>query len=182
MSGSECDGRFDGLGVAFAPLLTSVPQTVCIDVEGDNAHVVLVPVSMCHATERVAHVECRLTYTPNALSHPGALWFHEFSFSILIVDLSDSSPSYETQDRNQAKSYLPDVCRPLIMPIVVASLRALVGRVRPSVIYRVTKSRNPPERALRKHALLTHALQAEGYAVIQSGTDLLGRRFWLLKR
>jgi hypothetical protein len=68
------------------------------------------------------------------------------------------------------------------MPIVCAGLRALVGRVRPPVIYRVTKSRNPPEKALRKHILLTRVLEDEGYAVIESGTDPWGRRFWVLKR
>jgi hypothetical protein len=90
--------------------------------------------------------------------------------------------SFETQDRAYAQPYRPDPSRSLIMPIVCAGLRALVGRVRPPVIYRVTKSRNPPEKALRKHILLTRVLEDEGYAVIESGTDPWGRRFWVLKR
>lgn len=136
----------------------------------------------CADTDRLVSVESRLTYTQNTHKIPDALWFHEFSFSVIVVSLGGDSPTFETQDRTSARAYIPEGCRHLVMPIVSASLRALVNRVRPSVIYRVTKSRNPTSKALQKHVLLTDSLNDEGYRIIESGTDGWGRSFWLLKR
>ncbi|SFL30798.1 hypothetical protein [Methylobacterium pseudosasicola] len=168
--------------MAFVSLISEMPDSFSIEADGDGAHVVLVPVAYCDVTDRLVQVESRLTYTQATLPRLNIASFHEFSFTILVVSLSDDAPTYETQDRTYARLYLPDGCRPLIMPIVSACLKALVAHVRPTVIYRVTKSRNPPEKALRKDVLLTRTLEDEGYAVIETGTDLWGRRFWVLSR
>jgi hypothetical protein len=168
--------------VAFVSLVSEIPIDLCVEVDDDTSHVVIVPIAHCSDTDRLVQVECRLTYTQNPAAHPTLVRFHEFSFTILVVSLSGDTPTYETQDRAYAQPYLPASCRPLVMPIVCAGLRALVDRVRPPVIYRVTKSRNPPEKALRKHILVTHVLEDEGYTEIESGTDPWGRRFWVLGR
>jgi len=168
--------------LTFVSLILGVPTSFSVEGDGDAAHMVLVPVAYCEVTDRLDQVESRLSDMQATLPRLDITSFHEFSFTILIVSLSDDAPTFETQDRTYARPYLPDACRPLIMPIVAACLRVLVAHVRPRVIYRVTKSRNPPEKALRKDVLLTQTLEQEGYVVIETGTDLWGRRFWVLRR
>ncbi|TXN61204.1 hypothetical protein FV228_21470 [Methylobacterium sp. WL18] len=167
---------------AFVSVISGVPALLSVEAEDTASHVVLVPVAYCAVTDRLVQVESRLTDTQAVLWRRKLTRFHEFSFTILVVSLADDTPTYETQDRTYARPYLPDACRPFVMPIVAASLRALVAHVRPWLIYRVTKSRNPPEKALRKDLFLTRTLEDEGYAVVETGSDPWDRRFWILSR
>jgi len=69
-----------------------------------------------------------------------------------------------------------------VMLIVCASLLKLLAHVKPERVYRVTKARNLPREALRKHHLLTEVLVAMGYTMTDSGTDGWGRVFWIFER
>jgi hypothetical protein len=108
--------------------------------------------------------------------------FAEFSYSIAVVSLDDSFEPLETQDRNIAAGYIPADVRPMIMDVVCSCLRLLVEKVRPNGVYRVVKEPNPPEKALKKHHMLTMALKDLGYFVDEEGTDPYSRRFSVMRR
>jgi len=107
---------------------------------------------------------------------------YELSFSVVVLSESDSEAPFKTQDRAIARNYLPDDLCKLIMPIVCASIRSLVENVNPSWIYRVTKGRDLPAKAMEKHILVTGALQSCGYVISDEGTDRHQRTFWLLEK
>jgi hypothetical protein len=46
----------------------------------------------------------------------------------------------------------------------------------------VTKDREPSDKGLQKHHLLTETLVNIGFSVAQDGTDPFGRRFWIMQR
>jgi hypothetical protein len=108
--------------------------------------------------------------------------FWEFSFTISVIALDGSCEEFATQDGRIASGYIPRKLRSFVLELVQISLRLLIGRVKPELVYRVTKGRDLPEKALRKHHLLTETLVECGYKVQESGTDQHGRTFWLCER
>src|SRR4051812_43904259 len=80
-----------------------------------------------------------------------------------------------TQDSRMAARYIPRGARAAILKLVRDALVALVSLTKAEVIYRVTKGRNLPKKALRKHHFLTEALRSCGYRVAETGTDDFGR-------
>ncbi|MDF1721945.1 MAG: hypothetical protein P1U65_14835 [Minwuia sp.] len=107
---------------------------------------------------------------------------HEFAFSI-IVDQSDAElPSFETQDRKSLLRFLPPEFRQPLLDTVLVCVRHLIADVAPIRIFRVTKTRNMPSKAMRKHDLITSVMQSNGYTVIDDGLDRAGRRYWMLQR
>jgi hypothetical protein len=79
-----------------------------------------------------------------------------------------------------ARGYLPAEVVALVMPCVCGAIGALVQAVQPAVIYRVTKATQPPDKALRKHQMVTETLVELGFQVQDSGTDEFGRQFWVM--
>lgn len=163
----------------FLPDIEQVPDA--IDIEEDNcSYSTVVPIAHCVDTGRIVSVDCTLDYTTNIHSQPLSGWFHEFSFSITCASLEVGGNVFSTQDRNIAKNYIPEQIRGLVMPIVLESCAALIMRVRPRALYRVTKMRRPTPRALAKHDLITVRLRDLGYSLYESGTDAFGRTFWVM--
>jgi len=85
-----------------------------------------------------------------------------------------------TQDRFMARGYLPEEVVPFVLPCVSGAIGALVDAVQPTVIYRVTKATQPPDKALAKHQMVTDRLVELGFQVQDSGTDEFGRQFWVM--
>lgn len=104
---------------------------------------------------------------------------HELKFEMVIAG-DEADEVFVTQDRFMARGYLPDDVVPLVMPCVCGAIGALVETVQPAVIYRVTKATQPPDKALRKHQMVTDRLVELGFQVQDSGTDDFGRQFWVM--
>lgn len=107
---------------------------------------------------------------------------YEFAFSIGVTSLFETYEPFETQDPRIARAYIPEDAYPHVLPSVINALKALVVIVRPEEIYRVTKGIRLPDHAFAKHELITETLQDMNFEINDSGTDRLGRRFWLMKR
>jgi hypothetical protein len=161
----------------FRSILDEVDCAIDIAEEPDGSKSATIPIACCAETGRITTIDCKLSPTFDNIGH-----FWEFSFAISVTRLDDSDPPFSTQDRNMALPYIPYDARPRIMEVVCAALRAFVGQIKPDRIYRVTKARNPPPKALRKHHLLTDVLIGCGYYVTQTGTDPWGRTFWLCEK
>ena len=161
----------------YEAVLDCVPDVIEVVEETGELHSTLVPIAVCPERDRALVVQCRLAGTSNATAR-----FHEFSFSILVVDRSGIEEPFETQDRDIARRYLPAGVIPLVMPIVLRSLEVLIDRVRPEILYRVTKLRDPTPAALKKHDLVTRSLMDSGYEVRREGRDRFGRGFWEMTR
>lgn len=138
-----------------------------------------VPFAFCEETDRLISIDCSLSYTTNAYGKPLTPWFHEFEFKITISDLNDLT-SHSTQDRNVVRRYLPPDSIPFVMPVVLESCRTLIQRVRPRVLFRVTKMRGPNAGAMAKHNLITELLREMGYSIFETGTDPFQRPFWVM--
>ena len=160
----------------FQSLISTVPADIDIECEGSDYSTV-VPIAACGQTGRVVSVDCRLDYTSNLFGVPASAWFHEFSFSITCADV-EGGEVFTTQDRTIARRYIPEDAIPVVMPIVLACCDAMVTRVRPRSLYRVTKMAKPTDRALEKHNLITILLHSRGYMLLQQGTDTFHRTFW----
>ncbi len=124
---------------------------------------------------RIVTCRCRL----QQFDGPGS---YEFSFSILVTTVDGTELPFETQDYRMTRPFIPDEARPYIIPSVINAAKALVEEVKPDLIYRVTKSRGQPVKALRKHELITSALEDMNYEIDEVETDPSGRRFWSMKR
>ena len=164
----------------FLSILDKVPGEIEIEDDGQGKEYrTSVAIATCDDTERVVSVDCYLSYVFGHEPPPTCPYFHEFSFTITVADLNEIELPHIMQDRNMAREYLPQNLIPLVMPIVLNSCERLIERVRPLIIYRVTKMRNPTTEALQKHNLITNLIDAKGYDVQESGTDSHSRAFWL---
>lgn len=179
LSWLNCEAR----PLAFESLFASVDECIeSIEIDRVNAgHVAASAlVCRCDVSGRVVEVRSNLEYTANYFGHPESPWFHEFSFLIAVIDLHEGGAVFETQDRTIAARYLLDGSKEFVLPIVAESLRRFVREIRPMSIYRVSKNANAPAKAMKKHHLLTSVLEAEKYGMAESGTDPLGRSFWIM--
>lgn len=107
---------------------------------------------------------------------------HEFYFSIEIISIDGTYEDLSTQDRNIVRAYLGNDLASKVMPVVLRGLDALVTRCSPPIIYRVTKIRQPPAKALRKHDLVTFQLESLGYRILVCDMDVMGRAYWIMER
>lgn len=172
-----------GVVAMFKPLIDSCPSVIPVDYDEDSgSYQTLVAVAECDVTQRVVYVVCQLVYTTNYQPIPASLWFHEFSFYIYVNSIDGSDLSILTQDRSIALNYIPEISIPLIMDIVIRSCDALIRRVKPNIVYRVTKVLFPIQKAIAKHNLITNAMYQLGYALLESGTDQFGRSYWVMTR
>ena len=167
----------------FKPLIDSRPSVIPVDYDADSdAYQTLVAVAECDVTQRGLFVGCELALATNNRARPTSEWFHEFSFSIIIQSHDGADLPFVTQDRARARPYIPNEQLDLIMPIVLGSLAALPRRVKPMMIFRVTKKPIPVRKAMIKHDRVTDFLFENGYSVLESGSDDFGRPFWLMAK
>ncbi|WP_448190100.1 hypothetical protein [Azospirillum sp. sgz301742] len=135
------------------------------------------PLAFCSETGRLVTVDSRLVP-----AEYGGASFWEFSFEIAVLSEDGSEESFTTQDREIARGYIPESVRSRVMDIVGQACRKLLDKERPSGLYRVTKGRSLPGKAMRKHETLTAVCVEAGYGVTQTGTDPAGRTFWAMSR
>ena len=172
-----------GVVAMFKPLIDSCPSSIPVDYdENAAAYRTLVAVAECDVTQRSLFVGCELALATNNRARPSSEWFHEFSFSIIIQSHDGADLPFVTQDRERARPYIPTEQLDLIMPIVLGSLAALLRRVQPMMIFRVTKKPVIVRKAMIKHDLVTGFLFENGYSVLESGSDAFGRPFWLMAK
>ena len=156
----------------FVPALDHVPDH--FEIEGDETHYWVLTL-LAVSDDEVQSVAVRTSLIPFTHEDNAA---HELTFEILIA--GDEAEVFVTQNRFMARGYLPDDVVPLVMPCVCGAIGALVKAVQPAVIYRVTKATQPPDKALRKHQMVTERLVELGFRVHDSGTDEFGRQFWVM--
>jgi hypothetical protein len=172
-----------GVVAMFKPLIDSCPSVIPVDYDQNYAaYRTLVAVADCDVTQRGLFVGCEFALATNNRARPISEWFHEFSFSIIIQSHDGADLPFVTQDRERARPYIPKEQRDLIMPIVLGSLAALLRRVKPMMIFRVTNKPVPVRKALIKHDRVTDFLFENGYSVLESGNDAFGRPFWLMAK
>lgn len=119
----------------------------------------------------------------------------EFSFEIHASYVDQPKENLQTQDAKIAADVIPPQARPYIIDAVFASLRLLVGRVRPRLIYGVTrarpftkkkrqlkKKRQHTKKSLLKYYTAIKLLEDFGYVMERKGIDRSGRRFWTMRR
>jgi hypothetical protein len=158
----------------FVPLIRAVPDDLDVqDIDGCLS----VIVAFAQDANRIVSVVCELA--PSDICE-APCW--EFSFSIDVVALDDGCEPFRTQDRQIAANYIPEGTRAIVLGTVAKSLQLLANHADCGLIYRVTKDRDPPEKSLKKHYLLTEALENIGYSILDEGTDRYSRRFWLMRK
>jgi hypothetical protein len=164
-------------GIMFRSVLRNPPdfKISAIGDDEQEGHMVSVLVAENVATTQQAFVESMLVYVYDAE-------FWEFSFTITVIALDEGSEDFTTQDRTIARGFIPSSIRKSIIGIVCTSLRLLLEIEKPARVYRVTKGRNLPKKAMRKHHLITAVLVQSGYHIEEAGTDEFRRTFWLLAR
>ena len=131
----------------------------------------------------ISTVESRLLKTRDE-SFPNDTY--EFAFGIAVWYTDDREPiSWRTQDREDAKSYIPVRVRGRVMDAVVFSLRLLLMRVSPPWLYGTAKERIPPAplgRWVKKYELLIRSVELLGYQKRKQTTDREGHVCWLMQR
>lgn len=157
----------------FHPVKIRLCQPGDVDWEEDGSAVCGFDIAETEGRDRLVRMEARLSPIHLDRQLEGVA---EFSFSLICLSFDGSELDFETQDRDLAIGYIPTECRQLVMPAVSRCARILIGTWRPSHLYRVVKTINPPPQALRKHELLTSVFKSIGYEVSSRATDPLGRR------
>ena len=159
----------------FVPTIDEVPEHFTVEHRGDGA---CVSVGLAESDDGLRGVSVDVWLCP--FESEDGQTVYEFSYEIVVASYDRSEETFATQDRNMARGYIPDEIRHFIVPCVQSALVELVESVAPEFIYRVTKGRQLPDKALYKHHLITDTLQQLlGYVVVDEGTDSLGRTFWL---
>jgi hypothetical protein len=159
----------------FQSILMGVPLLEMCD-NDDCGKTITIPFACCSRTNQIVAVDSNLS----PLLRYNNSW--EFTFQITVLSPDGDDLPFITQDREMAYNYIPTDIRPIVMHLVCASFLKLLAHITPQRVYRVTSSRNPPEKALRKHHLLSGVLEEMRYAITQRGTDPLGRVFWVFER
>jgi len=160
----------------FSSILRASPYDIEVDADGD-CPTVIVAIAQCNEKNRIVSVVCELAKA-DVCKEP--CW--EFSFSIEVFALDGSIEPFRTQDRQIAVGYIPDEVRKRVMDVVCEALKALLDHTNCRLIYRVTKDRDPSEKGLKKHHLLTETLVNVGFSLLEDGTDPYSRRYWIMQR
>lgn len=156
-------------------LLDCVPADFEID-RDESGFVITVPACESGAGMYLT-LDCRFDEMPDH-----GIDTFEFSFAFTVCDLDGGTLPYMTQDRYDVVRYFGELSREFVLPTVSAALVHLVDHVQPAYIFRVTKGKNLPQKAMVKHFLVTETLLGLGYHVVDTGTDPMGRLFWMLGR
>ncbi len=161
-------------------VVSLLPSTVGSDLveDGDDAGSRIVALPVMHGADGfLLSLSCGLH--PVTISDRS---FHEFVFSVLIDWPDGDHLPMETQDRSIVTHYLPAGLRAPMLDAVLQSCAVLLADVEPRWIYRVTKHRNMPAKAMRKHDRITETMLSCGYGLLNEGLDPFARRFWILER
>jgi hypothetical protein len=160
----------------FQPLISEVISADEVDVQfyPDIGTVrAIVPFAQSEEESAIASIEARGHRSAFEDDH-----FYEFSFCITVTPYPDDSDEItELWTPQAAAPYIPPEIRSLILPIVSECYRAmarLIGRPIYRVCYGATAE------VPHRNEVLTNALQNEGYTIEETGTDELGRTFWMM--
>jgi hypothetical protein len=157
----------------FVPLIDDVPgEFQVVDVEGEYQ----VLTAIAESEDGIRIVSILTSLIP--FEHNGAQ-AHELKFGISVSG-DEADEAFVLYQRDMAIGFIPKEIRHLVMPCVCRAIEALVGVVRPSAVYRVTKAISPPEKALSKHHMITDTLLRLGYIVQETGRDRFNRVYWIL--
>lgn len=153
------------------PLLRTLPDSYEVEHEDGDA---IVSIAIAESFSQIVTVDCILSPYEEDTS--------EFTFPIVVSPIDSSGePPFEMYDPREARPYIPDECRPLVIPTVCQALQTLVHSEKPQMVYFSTFAPDLKGRVLRKYCELIVALNAMDYDLEDHGTDSLGREFWLLR-
>jgi hypothetical protein len=108
-------------------------------------------------------------------------FFHELWFDIFLV-YDDDRATESIQNGLFTKQLLDEDVRWLILMSLKDAVKILVTEIEPIEIFRVAKAADLPEKAMRKHYLVTGCLENLGYYVLDSGFDASNRPSWRMRR
>jgi hypothetical protein len=163
----------------YRPLINAVitADEIPVDKIGSN-FLAVIPFAESDDGETVIALECNAR--KSAFEDR---YFYEFSFCISVTpDPNNSKEIAEIWTPEVAGQFIPTGTKKLLLTIVGECYKAFIREIDKMPIYRVTYGSNPSEEALRKHKILTAAIEGEGYVIEESGTDDLGRSFWMMVR
>ena len=100
-------------------------------------------IATCAETDRDLYLSCVLIE-----AWKDGVFFHEFKFEIALITNDESEHPYRMMERDLVSRYLPSDARPRVMGLVASGRSILISTVRPDRIFRVTKQRNLPDKAL----------------------------------
>lgn len=157
----------------FEPTLDDAPPQFFEALE-ENANYVQYRIAYCPESDRDLLLNCVMIAYRDGDGVP----IHEFKFEFAVVSNDGAYESFRTMERDRAARFIPASIRSQIMDSVETGLAMLVEAIRPKRLFRVTKSRNTPEKALAKHHRLTRLLHRCGYRIYDAGIDVFGRNYW----
>jgi hypothetical protein len=162
----------------FTSILRGPPYVDSVEDSADgNGFRVTIPISHCNDSNRRTYILCDLI----EITISGEIYW-EFSFAVFVASLDESYETFQTQDREIARPFIPREARRFAMDAVCEALSALTAHVNPRKLYWVTKDRDPDQWALARHFRMRKTLKNQGYAVIEDGTDSFNRRFLTMAR
>jgi len=106
----------------------------------------------------------------------------EFTFEFAVLSIDEEGEEFISQDGRDARKYIPAAYRDIILMKVIEAAQRLIQTIKPREIYRVTKGIRLPVRAMAKHQRITALFEQLGYITQESGTDKIGRTYWLMVR
>lgn len=166
--------------MAFVPVDVRVPSKADI-VRTERSNILDCHIASDPTDDRLLFVSCQLFFLNTNFTIDIPEPYFEFSYEIAIVDQIDPNRSFATQDRFEVRRLISDQLAQSLRASVIDACRVLFEEVRPTLVYRVTKARKPPARALEKHHEITDLLSTMGYTVILQGYDVFGRYHWLMR-
>lgn len=145
-----------------------------------NFSALKVPIGFCDETKRLVLLTSNIEFCVDERVYEPH--FHELAFQIDVFYTERIAETFSSQTREECARYIPYAIRPHVMSIVSDSYTRLIREISPENIYRVMKTTAAIEKTIKKHDLLTTTIKNEGYSVKKAGTDMFGRRFWLMGR
>ena len=144
-----------------------------------NGFIVILPIASKDDPPCITSLVCKLEPKDIADELHWCFWF-----MIDIDYFSGAKKSFQTQDRERVKDFIPEhVMKRLFMQVVREAALKLADYVKPHFIYGVTKETRPTEKQLGKYHMLISSLQkSHGYVVHRKGTNADDTAFWVLRR
>ncbi|MHB8884312.1 MAG: hypothetical protein ACYC5H_04320 [Methylovirgula sp.] len=138
-----------------------------------------IPLAACEITSRIIYIKSTLLRVFDHNIPAG--FFHELGFSVEIIDLLNPENSFETYDRNEACSFIPDYLRAEALNLAKNGYIELIKQFMPRTIYRTVSFDGNVPAAMAKHTSLTDLLENLGYFVTGSGFSR-DRWYWIMDR
>lgn len=173
--------------MSFVPVLNGPPYGPPYDViltrSADGKEVMArTRLSGDMANSAIASICCKLSLQTGSLN---PLWELRFFIRVVPIDRGDFDPQ-EFDDREDAKEYIPEIIRPLVMDIVSAEACRLVDDFEPEgvIITTLETFNGPPEedspKWMAKYQLLINRLQSRGYFIERELRSELNQQVWVL--